>query len=161
MRRILVSACLLGDPVRYDGGARRLDHPSLARWRSEGRLVGFCPECAAGLPTPRPAAEIAPDATADAILDGLGRVCERDGGDVTAAFVDGAQRALAVAQAHACAWALLVDRSPSCGSRFVHSGNFDGTLRPGLGLTAALLRRHGIAVFAEDEIGSLAAAVGG
>ncbi len=158
MRRILVSACLLGEPVRYDGAARAaLLLPQ--RWRDEGRIVGFCPECAAGLPTPRPPAEIAPGDDAEAILDGHGRVREVGGGDVTAAFVAAAHRTLAFARANACAWALLVDRSPSCGSRFVHAGRFDGALRPGLGLTAALLRRNGIAVFAEAEIAALAARV--
>jgi len=160
LRRILVSACLLGEPVRYNGTARA-DLPLLQRWRAEGRVVVFCPECAAGLPVPRPAAEIAPGDDADAILDGIGRVHDIDGNDLTAVFRDGAHRALAVAQAHGCAWALLTDRSPSCGSRFVHGGNFDGTLRHGIGLTAALLRRHGIRVFAETEIAELAAAIDG
>ncbi len=160
MRRILVSACLLGEPVRYDGGQRRLAHPALARWLTEGRAVGFCPECAAGLPTPRPPAEIAPGADAALCLRGMGAVRDIGGGDVTAAFVDAARRALAFARAHHCAWALLADRSPSCGSRFVHAGRFDGALRPGAGLTAELLRRNGIAVFAEDEIGALEACVG-
>ncbi len=158
MRRILVSACLLGEPVRYDGTARTgLLLPQ--RWRDEGRIVGFCPECAAGLPTPRPPAEIAPGDDAGAILDGHGAVREIGGGDVTAAFVAAAHRTLAFARAQGCAWALLADRSPSCGSRFVHAGRFDGTLRPGLGLTAALLRQSGIQVFAEAGIPALAALV--
>lgn len=157
MRRILVSACLLGEPVRYDGRARGLDDALLARWRAEGRVAAFCPECAAGLPTPRAAAEIAPGDTAEAILDGTGRVLTADGDDVTAQFVAAAHRALAFARANDCAWALLADRSPSCGSGFVHSGTFDGGLRPGLGLTAALLRRNRIAVFAEAELAALAA----
>lgn len=161
MRRILVSACLLGEAVRYDGRPRPLDHPALRRWRAEGRIVGFCPECAAGLPVPRPPAEIAPGCDADAILDGLGTVREIGGRDVTAEFVDAARRALAHAQATGCAWALLADRSPSCGSGFVHAGDFDGKLSPGSGLTAALLRRHGIPVFAETGIAALAAAVDG
>ncbi len=157
MRRILVSACLLGEPVRFDGGARTLAHPALARWASEGRLVRFCPECAAGLPTPRPAAEIAPGDDADAVLDGRGAIRDRDGADRTAAFLAAARLALATAQAHGCAFALLADRSPSCGVRRVHAGRFDGTLRAGMGVTAALLVRHGVRVFAETEIDALAA----
>ena len=57
--KLLVSACLLGDPVRYDGQAQRLADPSLRVWQQAGMLVPFCPEVAGGLPTPRPAAEAA------------------------------------------------------------------------------------------------------
>ncbi|WP_274541811.1 2-thiouracil desulfurase family protein [Komagataeibacter melaceti] len=54
---LLLSGCLSGQPVRYDGAARPLMHASLARWQAEGRVFAFCPETAAGLPTPRPPAE--------------------------------------------------------------------------------------------------------
>ena len=57
MKRLLVSACLLGQPVRYDGQSKPVPDARLERWATEGRLVPFCPECAAGLPTPRPPAE--------------------------------------------------------------------------------------------------------
>ena len=59
--KLLVSACLLGDPVRYDGQAQRLADPSLRVWQQAGMLVPFCPEVAGGLPTPRPAAECQAD----------------------------------------------------------------------------------------------------
>lgn len=159
MRRILVSACLLGQPVRYDGGAKPLGHPALARWSAEGRVVPFCPECAAGLPTPRAAAEIAPGDDAEAVLAGHGRVYDRAGENRTDAFRAAARLALDAARAHGCGFALLTDRSPSCGSRSVHAGRFDGALRPGMGVTAALLAAHGVRVFAESEIDALAAAL--
>lgn len=159
MRRILVSACLLGREVRYDGGAKTLAHPLLARWLAEGRVVPFCPECAAGLPTPRPPVEIAPDADAAAVLAGAGQVLDRDGGDHAVAFRHGARLALAAAEGSGCAFALLADRSPSCGSRAIHAGRFDGALRRGAGVTATLLARHGVRVFAETEIDALAAAL--
>ena len=53
MQRILISACLLGAKVRYDGSDRLCDDPRTARWQAEGRLVPFCPEVAGGFPTPR------------------------------------------------------------------------------------------------------------
>lgn len=159
MRRILASACLLGQRVRYDGNARTLSHPLLARWMDEGRVVPFCPECAAGLPTPRPPAEIAPGDDADAILAGAGHVRGRDGADLTDAFRAAAHRALETARAEGCGFALLADRSPSCGSRRIYAGGFDGTLRAGMGVTAALLARHGVQVFTETGIDALAAAL--
>lgn len=159
MRRILVSACLLGQPVRYDGNARTLSHPRLTQWSDEGRVVAFCPECAAGLPTPRPPAEIAPGDDAAAILAGTGRVRGRDGADLTGAFRAAAHLALDTARAERCGFALLADRSPSCSCRRVYGGGFDGILRAGMGVTAALLARHGVRVFAETEIDALAAAL--
>lgn len=154
--RILVSACLLGRPVRYDGRAKPFAHPLLTQWERDGWLVPLCPEMAAGLPTPRTPAEIAPKSTAEAVLDGNGRVFDRSGNDVTAIFLDAANRTLNTARDNACAYALLTDGSPTCGSRAVYDGRFQGGKQPGAGLAAALLRRHGIAVFAEDEIAALA-----
>ena len=57
MKKILISACMLGDNVRYDGGHHLINHPTLQRWRKEGRLVAVCPEVAGGMTIPRPAAE--------------------------------------------------------------------------------------------------------
>ena len=53
MPRILVSACLLGQPVRYDGRAKPMHDRLLATWQAQGWLVPLCPEVAAGLPTAR------------------------------------------------------------------------------------------------------------
>ena len=81
--RVLVSACLLGEPVRFDGGSAALDHPLLRRLHAEGRLVAVCPEVAGGLPVPRPPAEIA-----------AGRVLTREGRDVTAPFEAGDRKSV-------------------------------------------------------------------
>ena len=58
MIKILISACLLGEKVRYHGGDAALSDGILDRWRREGRLVPICPEVAGGLSVPRPAAEM-------------------------------------------------------------------------------------------------------
>lgn len=150
--RVLVSACLLGDAVRWDGGHKRLDAAVLRRWQAEGRVVGFCPECAAGLPVPRPPAEIEPGADAAAVLAGQARVLARDGQDVSAAFVAGAEAALQVARAAGATVALLKDASPSCGSSCVHDGCFAGATVPGRGVAAQRLAAAGVAVFAETEM---------
>lgn len=158
--RILVSACLLGDPVRWNGRARPAAHPALERWRAEGRLVPVCPELLAGFPVPRPAAETRGGDGA-AVLDGAARVVESTGRDATEAFLLGAERALELARARGCRYALLTDGSPSCGSRTVFDGSFGGTRVPGAGVAAALLERNGVSVFAETGIGALAALVDG
>lgn len=156
--RILVSACLLGAPVRYDGAGKALGHPLLDRWQAEGRLVPVCPELMGGLPVPRPAAEIA-GGDGDAVLDGRARIRTRDGADVTDAFRAGADAARDAARAAGCRFALLMPRSPSCGTRDIHDGSFSGALVPGRGVTAALLVRDGVAVYGPDGMAALAAAI--
>jgi uncharacterized protein YbbK (DUF523 family) len=151
MNKILVSACLLGEPVRYHGGDAVCRHAILLRWRDEGRLVPICPEVWGGLPVPRPAAEIR-GGGGGAVLDGLGRVVDQGGRDVTDLFLKGARLALEAAEREGVRLAILKDKSPSCGSRTVYDGTFSGTFRPGSGVTAALLERHGIRVFTEAEI---------
>src|SRR2546421_12584110 len=89
--RVVVSSCLLGAPVRYDGRDKKSHHPILQRWLDEGRVVSVCPEMLGGLGTPRPLAEIVP---------GTRRVMTSDGRNVTAAFDEGARAAAEQANAH-------------------------------------------------------------
>ncbi len=152
MQRVLVSACLLGQPVRYDGGTVVTEGGILARWQMEGRIVPMCPEMAGGLPVPRLPAEIHGEGGGAAVLRGAARVVEHHGHDVTDAFLLGAQRALEAAQEAGVQVAVLTERSPSCGSAFLYDGTFSSQLQPGEGVTAALLRRHGIRVFSQHQL---------
>jgi uncharacterized protein YbbK (DUF523 family) len=146
MPKVLVSSCLLGRNCRYDGGDR-LNPPLVDALEDEGvEIVAFCPEEAAGLGTPRPAAHIA-GGDGDAVLDGLARVVTDAGEDRTEAFLDGARRALARARETGCNVAYLKEKSPSCGCALVHT---DKGLVRGCGVTAALLRRNGIATISVD-----------
>lgn len=156
MHRILVSACLAGMPVRYDGRAKTLHDALWQMWSDERRLVIVCPEVAAGFPTPRPSAEIQWSQNGADVLDAHATIADDTGRDVTALFIKGAQHALRLAQTHGCRYALLAEGSPSCGSSFVYDGTFSGATHPGAGVTAALLRRHGIDVFAPEQIAELA-----
>ncbi|MFI7467942.1 DUF523 domain-containing protein [Nonomuraea sp. NPDC049646] len=152
MQRILVSACLMGRRVRYDGGAKTSADALLANWRAEGRLVVFCPEVAGGLPVPRPAAEIEGGAGGAAVLSGAARVLASDGSDVTAEFVAGARAALEAARSAGVRLAVLKEGSPSCGALAIHDGTFAGRRVPGQGVTTALLEAHGVRVFTEDQL---------
>jgi len=138
MDRILISACLLGRPVRYDGRGKALTHDALERWKTEDRLVPVCPEIMAGFATPRPPAEIEPGAGGSAVLDGRARVFEKTGRDVTALYLNGADATLEIARQNRCRFALMTDGSPSCGSGFVHGG------RGRRGGAVAAARRAGV-----------------
>jgi uncharacterized protein YbbK (DUF523 family) len=148
--RILVSACLLGEKVRYNGGDALSSNTVLTRWLAEGRVVPFCPELAGGLGVPRPAAEIK-GLNGEAVLDGHARVSTQAGVDVTDSFLQGAHLALATAQAHGVRVAVLKDGSPSCGSGSIYDGTFSGRRISGHGVTTALFERNGIRVFSEQS----------
>ncbi|MGE6793663.1 DUF523 domain-containing protein [Pseudomonas guineae] len=153
MQKILVSRCLLGQRVRYDGGAHG-PFALLERWQHEGRVVALCPEVAGGLPTPRAPAEIR-GGQGTHVLDGLLPVLTVEGEDVTTAFVAGAEQALALVAQHGIRFALLKARSPSCGNKENYDGSFSGTRVAGEGVTAAALRRMGVQVFNEDQLDEL------
>ncbi len=140
MKRVLVSACLLGERVRYDGREKGSEHPVLQRWLTEGRVVKVCPEVEGGLPVPRPPAEKQAD----------GRILMKTGADVTEAFTRGAAEALRLVNEHGLTVAVLKEGSPSCGSGFIYDGHFSRTQLPGqVGETTRLLRANGVKVFSE------------
>ena len=155
MEKLLVSRCLLGHKVRYDGGAHG-PFDLLQRWQDEGRVVPLCPEVAGGLATPRPPAEI-PGGQGSQVLEGARPVLTDGGVDVTAQFVAGAEIALQLVQQHGLRVAVLKARSPSCGNTHNYDGSFSGTLIAGEGVTAALLRRAGVMVFNESQLAEAAA----
>jgi uncharacterized protein YbbK (DUF523 family) len=145
MEKILISACLLGERVRYHGGDARIEHPVLRRWQAEGRLVRVCPEVEGGLTTPRPAAEIVTTPAGRRVLTAAGK-------DVTAEFDRGAQTALDACAANDIRIAILKEGSPSCATHFVYDGTFSGRHVDGQGMTAARLAAAGVKIFSETEI---------
>ncbi len=141
---ILVSACLAGINCRYDGGNSKNEY--VRSLVAAGRALAVCPEVLGGLPTPRVSCEIVAGA------DGEKRVMSRDGRDFTGAFAAGAEKTLQIARVIGAKQAILQSRSPSCGYGYVYDGQFNGTFRPGNGLTAELLLRNGIEVICADDL---------
>lgn len=145
-----MSACLLGVECTYSGGSEM--RPRVLDALDGCTVLPVCPEVEGGLGVPRPRAEVAGGDGA-AVLDAAEGAAVRtaDGADVTAAYVRGARAALVVAEASGARLAVLKSRSPSCGCGGVYDGTHTRTLRPdGVGVTAALLARHGIRVVDED-----------
>ncbi|MBY0378661.1 MAG: DUF523 domain-containing protein [Gammaproteobacteria bacterium] len=149
---ILISACLLGNKVRYDGKDSFCDHPILQQWQQEQRLIILCPEMAGGLPTPRPACQIVGSGGGSAVLARTARVISDKGNDSTECYLKGAHKALELAQTHAITMAILKARSPSCGNSLIYDGSFSKNLIVGQGVTAALLTQHGFKVFNEEQL---------
>lgn len=136
--RLLVSACLLGEPCRYDGKSKPC--PSVIALSEKYELIPVCPEVLGGLSTPRSPSEIRD-----------GRVISKNGSDVTEFFVTGAMEACKTALENGCETAVLKARSPSCGSGEIYDGSFCGRTVTGDGICAAMLKKNGIRVITEDE----------
>lgn len=154
MEKILISACLMGDIVRYDGKQKKMAHVGVEKWEAQGRLVRFCPEKAGGLKTPRPPAEIVNGDGQD-VLEQRAWLRTSAGEDVTPQFVRGALMALDLIKIHAIKIAILKAKSPSCGSNLIYDGTFENRLIAGMGVTTAVLRKNGVLVFSENEIGGI------
>jgi uncharacterized protein YbbK (DUF523 family) len=151
MEKVLISACLLGEKVKYHGGDALCCHPALKLWREQGRLVMVCPEVAAGFPTPRPPAEIV-QGGGEEVLGARARILEINGRDLTHTYIAGAHIALRLAISQHIKMAILKEDSPSCGSHWIYDGSFSGSKKEGRGVTAALLEKNGIRAFSESRI---------
>ncbi len=141
--KIMVSACLLGENCKYNGGNNRND--ALLRRLAGHTVIPVCPEVLGGLPTPRIPAEIVG-----------GTVMNRAGENVDEAFRRGAERALALARRERPERIILQSRSPSCGVREIYDGSFSGKRVPGMGVFAALAAEAGFRVTDAEDPESVA-----
>lgn len=144
---ILVSACLLGINCKYNGKNNR-NNKAL---QLGSKIVPICPEQLGGLPTPRPPAEIVGGDGGD-VLRGKARVITNKGVDVTENFKSGAEMTLKIAQITGAKTAVLKTNSPSCGVNCIYDGTFSNSKRHGNGVTAELLKQHGINLITENDL---------
>mgnify|MGYP000865079205 CR=1 FL=1 len=139
---ILVSACLLGVNCRYN--AVPAAAPGVLALMERHTLIPVCPEQLGGLPTPREPAEIQD-----------GGVFSKSGMDVTENYHRGAEETLCLAKLYGCKYAILKERSPSCGCSEIYDGSFSGMLTKGEGVTAALLTENGVMVLGESQVAKI------
>lgn len=144
----LISACLVGQPVRYD--AKSYTYPLLQQLVDSGQAIIACPEMLGGLACPRAPAEIHGGTALD-VLQARAHILDNTGLDVTQAFLNGAYQTLRLAQKHHVSVAILKEKSPSCGRHWIYDGQFTGQLITGMGLTATLLQQEGIQVCSEHD----------
>ena len=130
---VAVSACLLGENCKYNGGNNFSS--KVAEFLKGHEVVAICPEVLGGLPTPRVSAEIV-----------CGKVTNKDGISVDAEFRAGAERALEIVREKQAELVILQSRSPSCGVNTIYDGSFSGRIIPGQGVFAELLRKNNIKV---------------
>ena len=155
--KILISSCLLGEDVRYDGNNSSIAfNPNVSFSLKElfmdilcdNEIYSFCPEVAGGLGVPRIPAEIVNN-------DKPFIIKNEQGADVTINFLLGAKKALDLCLEENIKVALLKANSPSCGNINVYDGTFTNNLVEGQGLTARLLKENNIEVFNEKQLNEL------
>lgn len=138
---IIVSACLLGRPCKYNGSDNY--DKAVADLAEKHNLIPVCPEMLGGLPCPRTPCEIAGES-----------VLAKDGTDCTREYQLGAQKALQIAldaQADLC---VVQPRSPSCGCGRIYDGSFSGKLIEGDGVFVRLLKRNSLQVISSESLRS-------
>ena len=137
--KIAVSACLLGENCKYDGGNN--DSEKVHRFVQGHEVIAVCPEVAGGLPTPRVPAEI---------VNGI--VTMKDGKNVDAEFRSGAQAEVNRILEQQVELCILQSRSPSCGVKQIYDGTFTGQKIPGQGVFAKMLCAKGMKVMDVEDL---------
>ena len=146
---ILVSSCLAGSPVRYNGTG--CPNGVIEKLLADNKAIAVCPELLGGFTTPREPAEIV-GGDGDDVLDGKAEVIEKSGRNVTELYLKGARLTLEKALELGVTTIVLKESSPSCGSSMIYNGEFNAKKIAGIGVTTALLRRHGLQVISEENL---------
>lgn len=143
MKKVLISSCLLGENVRYDGDNNLISQNKfIQKLQKLNLIVPICPEVEGGLPTPRVPVEIQNK-----------RAINKEGEDKTDEFNQGANKALEIALQNGIEMAIMKSKSPSCGVGQIYDGTFSKKLINGDGISVVLLKESGIKIFTEEEIG--------
>lgn len=140
--KIIVSACLLGDNVKYNGLNNK--NKELIEYLKDFEIIKICPEVLGGLPIPRNPSEIR-----------AGKVFNNKDIDVTDFFTNGALKILEIVKKENIKIAILKDGSPSCGNTYIYDGTFSQKKINGLGITSKLLRENGVIIFNENNYNEL------
>lgn len=142
MEKVLISACLIGENTKYNGGNNFIK--SVEKLYPLCDLIIICPEVMSGLKTPRSPSEIK-----------NGKVINKANKDVTSFFKSGASLITYIAEQNNVKYAVLKENSPSCGVHHIYDGTFSNNLVKGSGITTQELTKKGIQVFSEKEIDKL------
>ena len=136
--KVVVSACLLGENCKYNGGNNFA--PEVAAYLQDKEVIPVCPEMLAGLGVPRTPIEIVGD-----------DVKTRDGQSVGAALFNAVADILTQLDGQNIACAILKSRSPTCGVKQIYDGTFSGKLVDGMGVLADALRKNGYHVIDSED----------
>ena len=137
--KILVSACLLGENCKYNGGNNR--NAAVLEFVKGHEAVPVCPEMLAGLGCPRTPVEI---------VNGV--VTDRNGNVVDGPLREAVARVLEQIQEARIDCAVLQSRSPTCGVNQIYDGSFSGKRIAGSGIFAQALKDAGYRVIDAEDL---------
>ena len=138
-KAIIVSACLLGENCKYNGGNNRNER--VLRYVEGHEVITVCPEMLRGEPCPRKPVEWVGE-----------RVLTKDGDDCTENFRLGVQKAMDIIGDKHIDLAILQSRSPTCGVKQIYDGTFSGVRIDGLGALARALHERGIPLMDAEDV---------
>ena len=138
--KVLVSACLLGENCKYNGGNNYSS--AVAEFVRGKEILPICPELMAGMGCPRTPIEI---------VDGV--LMDRDGKNVDTAMREAVETAMKQLSSEEIQCAVLQSRSPTCGVNQVYDGSFTGKLISGTGIFAQALKEAGYRVIDAEDVG--------
>jgi len=142
MKKVLISSCLLGENVKYNGGNNAITQNAfIQKLKSLNLLISICPEVEGGLSIPRTPVEIKDN-----------KAIDKNGEDKTKEFTQGAKRMLEVALKNGIKMAIMKSKSPSCGNGQIYDGTFSKTIIHSDGISVALLKAYNIKIFNEQEL---------
>ena len=137
--KILVSACLMGENCKYNGGNNY--NAAVVEYVKGKQVLPICPEMMAGMGCPRTPIEI---------VDGV--LMDRNGNNVDAVMREAVAQAMEMIRKENIRCAILQSRSPTCGVNEVYDGSFSGKLVPGSGVLAQALKAVGYQVIDAEDI---------
>jgi uncharacterized protein YbbK (DUF523 family) len=138
--KVLVSACLLGENCKYNGGNNY--NTAVAEFVKGKEVLTICPEIMAGMGCPRTPIEI---------VDGV--LMDRNGNNVDVAMREAVAKAMKLIRKEDIQCAVLQSRSPTCGVNQVYDGSFSGKLIEGSGVLAQALKAAGYQVIDAEDVG--------
>ena len=138
--KILVSACLLGENCKYNGGNNY--NVDVAEFVKDKEVLSICPEMMAGMGCPRTPIEI---------VDGV--LMDRNGNNVDASMREAVAQATEMIRKEDIQCAVLQSRSPTCGVNQIYDGSFSGKLIEGSGVFVQALKDAGYQVIDAEDVG--------
>lgn len=141
MKSLLISSCLLGENVRYDGGNCEIAAELLSQIKNKFQIISLCPEVTAGFSTPRNPIELSE-----------GKIINAQGRDLTYMFDKALLKIDELVKEHNITLALMKESSPSCGVSNIYDGTFSGNIIDGSGIITSYLKNKNIKVFSENQL---------
>ena len=135
--KIGISACLLGDKVRFDGKDKR--NEKLIKLLKNHEIIKICPEIESGFPIPHLPIELKNN-----------KAYTKDNKDVTKQLIKGSNKTYQIIKD--CDLIILKTKSPSCGYQKIYDGSFTNKLIKGNGIFTQICIDNNKKIYTDEDI---------